>query len=88
MFVILDGEFEARAGGRSLRVLSRGDIFGELAYFDRSGARTAEVVALTRGRVLVLKRKFLTRLRQTDPQAAIDIYESLARVLAERFVRR
>lgn len=84
MFVILAGVFEARAGeGR--RTLGVGDVFGELAFFRKSGRRTADVVALSAGRVLVLRRKFLGRLRAEDPGAAADLLEALARALAERF---
>lgn len=88
MYVILDGRFEARQDGRPLRVMSRGELFGELAFLGRSRTRTAEVVAVTHGRVLVIRRSFLTRLRQSDPQTAIDIYESLASALAARFIAR
>ena len=39
-----------RRHGRSPTVLTRGDIFGEMAFFTKSGERDADMVAPTRGR--------------------------------------
>src|SRR5262249_27249623 len=59
LFLILDGTFEVVRGGRELARLGPGELFGDIAFFTRAGERSATVRALTDGRLLVLRRKFL-----------------------------
>ena len=84
MFVVLDGVFEVFDGDRRLRVLSRGDLIGEIAFFGTAGRRTASVRASSEGQVLVLRRRFIDELREKDPACAADILFHLGRVLADR----
>jgi hypothetical protein len=84
IFVILDGAFEVRDGERRLRVIGRGDVIGEVAFFGSSGRRSASVTSQTEGQVLVLRRHFLDELRRTDPDCAAEILFELARALADR----
>jgi CRP-like cAMP-binding protein len=84
IFVILDGAFEVRDGDRRLRVIERGDVIGEVAFFGSSGRRSASVTAQTDGQVLVLRRHFLDELRRNDPACAAEILFELARALADR----
>src|SRR6185295_10005666 len=85
MYVILEGAFEVAAGGgRRLALLEKGDLFGEIAFFTEAGERTASVRAVTDGRLLVLRRKFLAELTQSDPEAGFQILMNMSRILAER----
>jgi hypothetical protein len=84
IFVILDGTFDVHDGDRRLRVIGRGDVIGEIGFFGSSGRRSASVTAASDGQVLVLRRRFLDELRESDPGCAADILFQLARVLADR----
>ncbi|HXI56076.1 MAG TPA: cyclic nucleotide-binding domain-containing protein [Polyangia bacterium] len=84
VFVIFDGDFEVSSAGRRLAVLTKGDVFGELALFLPTGRRTATIRSLTPGRVLMLRRKFLTELTKEDPELAAQLLFGLGRVMAQR----
>jgi hypothetical protein len=84
VFLILDGLFEVAAEGRRLALLHKGEIFGEVAFFNESGRRTASVRSLMPGRVMVLRRRFLEELIEEDPRAATQILINLGRILAAR----
>lgn len=85
MFVILEGIFEAvDLDGRRLRIMSKGDLFGEVAFFRESGKRSASVRALSDGKLLVLRRRVLSEMMQSDPHSAAQILFSMGRVLSER----
>jgi hypothetical protein len=84
MFLILEGAFEARDGDRRLRVMGKGELFGELAFFLPGHRRTASVWALTDGRVLALRGKTLRDLMETDPKAAAQVLLQVGTVMAER----
>ncbi len=55
-----------------LRVLHGGDVFGEIALLD-GGARTADAIAETNGRLLVVERRDLLQMLQEDPALALRI---------------
>jgi CRP-like cAMP-binding protein len=85
MYVILDGIFEVTdLDGRRLRIMSKGDLFGEIAFFRESGRRSASVRALNEGKLLVLGRRMLSEMMQSDPQSAAQILFNMGRVLSER----
>jgi CRP-like cAMP-binding protein len=84
MYVVLEGAFQVVVDGRRVALLERGDIFGEIAFFTTSGERTASVRALTQGRVLVLRRKFVLELNERDPEAGAQLLMSISRIMAER----
>lgn len=85
MYVILDGVFEVfDALDRRVAMLTRGDPFGEVAFFRENGRRSASVRAVQSGRVLVLRRRFMRDLMSKHPDAAAKILYNLARVLADR----
>src|SRR5262249_58523442 len=48
MFVVLEGTLEARDGDKLLRVMSAGDVFGEIAFL-LGQPRSADVYAATDG---------------------------------------
>ncbi|MDH3402455.1 MAG: cyclic nucleotide-binding domain-containing protein [Acidobacteriota bacterium] len=84
MFIILDGIFEARDGERLLRLMTTGELFGELAFFIPGHRRTASVVAASDGRLLALRGKTLRDLIDVDPQSAAHVLLRLGRIMAER----
>lgn len=85
MYVILEGVFEVIDGNnRRVALLSKGDPFGEVAFFGESGRRSASVRAMEKGRVLVLRRRFLQELMKKDSDTAAQILYTVARVLADR----
>ncbi len=86
MYVIQDGEAEVvlTRDGRPTRLGVRhpGDIFGEMAIFEKE-RRLADVRALTRLRVVTVDRKnFLQRVRE-DPTVAFRIVEQMSHRLRE-----
>jgi CRP-like cAMP-binding protein len=84
LFVIADGVFEVVDGDRRLRLLGEGDVIRETAFFSTAGRRTASVRAVSDGRVVVLRRGDVDRMRQTDPACAAELLFELARVQADR----
>lgn len=83
MFIIEEGrvrvEADTRDGCRVLTELGRGDFFGEMSLLTGE-QRTANVVAATETRVVVLDRETVSPLLAANPQLA----ELISRVLAER----
>jgi CRP-like cAMP-binding protein len=59
-------------------------VIGETAFFSTAGRRTASVRAASDGRVVVLRRGDVDRMRQTDPACAAELLFELARVQADR----
>ncbi len=84
MYLVLDGLFEVTDGDRQLAVMERGDLFGELAFFLPDHRRTADVRALTDGRVLVLRGKTLQGLIENDSKTASRLLLSIGSVMAQR----
>ncbi len=82
MYVIQDGQVEVvvRADGREVRlaVRGKGEIFGEMAIFEKD-VRSADVRALGRARVLTVDRKNLMARIHEDPSLAFRIVQSLSR---------
>jgi CRP-like cAMP-binding protein len=87
MAMLLAGVFEVRVvdARRTPRVR---DAFGEVALLGKTGRLPADVVALTAGRGLAFRRKFLARLRVEAPAAASAIFGALTRGLEERLTDR
>ncbi len=88
IFVILDGQFEVLEHGRRVRVLEKGEVFGEIAFFLDSGRRTATIRSITAGRLLILRRRFIDELLEEDPALAARLLQNLGRVLAARLAYR
>jgi hypothetical protein len=86
LFVVLDGLFEAFDGDRRLRLMSAGDVMGEIAFFGAQGQRTASVRAITDGGMLVVRHHAIDELRAQDPTTAAELLFELARVMATRWV--
>lgn len=87
MFVVLSGLVEVRLPGRAetLAVLDVGQAFGEIAFIADS-QRTADVVAATDARILVLSQSYLRKLMKAAPELAAKLLLNLSRMLCERLV--
>jgi CRP/FNR family cyclic AMP-dependent transcriptional regulator len=86
-YLVLEGELEVRtvsARGRLVRLaaLGRGEIAGEMAVLD-GAARSADMVAVRRTRLLKLTRTSLMEALAAEPRAAIALIEALTRRLRE-----
>ncbi|WP_294610298.1 Crp/Fnr family transcriptional regulator [Roseovarius sp.] len=87
MMLITGGRVEisrtSSDGRRSILThLGAGDMVGELAAFD-GGPRSADVVAATLVRGLVMTRGQIGALLQDNPEAALGVIETLCRRLRE-----
>ena len=94
-YLIVRGQVEIRKGTRSsnpqtLAMLSKNDIFGEMALFDDS-PRMAEAIAHTRVEVITIGREeFNRRLETVDPVIrTISVYlVGRVRHMANEFMKR
>lgn len=87
MFVVLDGTLEVRDGDTLIRVLSPGDIFGEMAFL-LGRPRAADVYAATDGvRVLSLSEATIRRLTESDPSVAARLLLNLSKMLCVRLLQ-
>jgi CRP/FNR family cyclic AMP-dependent transcriptional regulator len=81
LFAILEGQvkvisFSAQGKYAVFNVLSAGDIFGEIALLD-GGERTADVIAITECRLLVIERRDFLPLVHSAPDVAQKLIEVL-----------
>jgi hypothetical protein len=76
VFVVVSGTLEIKRGGRSLREVSRGAVFGELALLD-GAPRSASVEARTQARVLKIPRAEFDALLDEYPEIARGIIRTL-----------
>ena len=88
LFVVLDGVAEVwrqKDNGErlSLALIRTGSVFGEMGFLGRQ-RRSADVVAVTSLRVLVLTQTFLRRAIRCHPEAAALMLRNLSIVLSER----
>jgi len=84
LFAILEGQvkvisFSPRGKYAVFNVLNAGDIFGEIALLD-GGERTADVIALTDCKLIVIERRDFLPLVHSSP----DVAQRLIEVLCER----
>ena len=87
MFVVLDGTLEVRDGEKLLRVLSPGDVFGEIAFLLEQ-PRTADVYAATDGvRILSLSETTLRKMIGTDPAVAAQLLLNISKILCLRILK-
>ena len=87
VFVIVDGELEARFEGGS-RVMGAGALLGEVAFLMES-RRTADVfVHSERARVLCLSERTARNLMAGEPELAGRFLGNLSRILARRLGSR
>ena len=86
MYLVLDGEFEAIRGERRLRLMGKGELFGEIAFFVPGHRRTASVRAVTDGRLLAVRARTLRQLIDSDPATAAQLLVRIGAVMAGRLV--
>jgi CRP/FNR family cyclic AMP-dependent transcriptional regulator len=81
-FVIAEGRFDVKIGGKQVATLGEGEIVGEMALLDGE-PRTATVQAATDGRVMVLDRREFATLLQDTPGVAVKMLKAVAKRLRE-----
>ncbi len=80
-YVILEGEAKVvNRAGRVVNHLYPGDFFGEISLLD-GGPRTASVVSETPMTMLIITRSNFLNVLIEDPQIAVTLMESLARMI-------
>jgi len=87
MFVVLDGTLEVRDGETLVRVMSPGDVFGEIAFL-LGRPRSADVYAATDGvRVLSLSESRIHHMIASDPGVAAQLLLNIAKILCLRILK-
>lgn len=81
-YIIISGTVWVESGGRPLAVLYRGDCFGELAFLRRKG-RMASVIAQQDCQLLKISD---IKIALLPLETQLRIYQSLARITAEKLV--
>lgn len=82
-FVLDDGRAHAEHDGRLLEVFEPGSVFGEMAFFEPSGRRSATIVPETPIRVFSM---FGTNFRQMQMEMP-DVADRLRQLYEERHAR-
>src|SRR5215212_3231888 len=88
LYVITAGSFEVLVptpgGPRRARIFQRGDIFGDLAFFDGE-PRSADVRSAEDSEALIMMTAGFDRLRLAYPRLAVCFVLDLGRILSVRF---
>ena len=79
-FVALAGQAKVQVNGRTVHRVLPGDHFGEISLLD-GGERTATVTTETPMTMLMVSRTNFLTLIEKDPEMAIALMESLARMI-------
>lgn len=77
-YMLLEGTAEVRKGGATVAELKAGDYFGEMALLLEDTPRTADVVATSKAKCLVITQWDLRALISTHPDIGIKIMNELA----------
>ena len=87
MFIVEEGSVSVERGSPRLKsiVLGRGQVFGEVSLLTATG-RTADVIAVEDGRILVLTRQTVIRLMKKTPELMATLLFNIGRILAGRCV--
>jgi hypothetical protein len=87
LFVVLDGTLEVRDEDGIHAVLSKGDVFGEMAFL-LERPRTRDVYAAADGtRILSLSEAQLKKLTDTDPAIAAHLLLNISKMLCLRLLK-
>lgn len=84
MYLVLNGKFEVFANGKSVAVLVKGDLFGEMAFFRKEGKRTATVKSVIDSKVLVISHSSLKKLMHKTPEGALQIFTNIGQIMSDR----
>ncbi len=85
LFVVLSGSAET-SGASDVRLLSRGDYFGELAYLGDS-KRSVTVVATAALHVMEVSWEAFVRLAQSDPSVSLAMVRNRRSTLLDKPAR-
>ena len=77
MYVVLAGEVEVVAHGKTAEIVGPGGIFGEMALVD-GGPRSAAVIAKTDGKIVPIDQKRFMYLIANTPFFAIEVMRTMA----------
>ncbi|HSM02144.1 MAG TPA: cyclic nucleotide-binding domain-containing protein [Acidimicrobiia bacterium] len=77
-YLLLEGTAEVRKAGKAVAELEPGDYFGEMALLLEDTPRTADVVATSKTRCLVITQWDLRALISTHPDIGMKIMNELA----------
>ncbi len=88
MYLILKCLFEVSDEGRHLSTMSKGDLFGKVAFFSHSGLHSAKVRAITEGRLLVVRAKSLGVMIDKDPATAARLLLVIGSIMADRLANQ
>ncbi|MCB0121795.1 MAG: cyclic nucleotide-binding domain-containing protein [Caldilineaceae bacterium] len=83
MYVIIEGRVRVHSGGRTLTMLERGSVFGEMAALDPE-PRSAAVTALEDLRLLRLERIPFLQLITSRPEITTGVIHILCQTLRAR----
>jgi predicted GNAT family N-acyltransferase len=87
VFVVLDGAVEVMRDGKSVALMTRGAVFGEIAFL-LGVDRTADVVAVGDTRVIALRERALNELIASESKLAARFLLNLARIACLKLVDR
>lgn len=82
VYTIISGEAEAMVDGVKVGDISEGEVFGAMAVFTGQ-PRSASVVARTACTVMAVPKDDFVLLIQAQPQAALNLIETLANKITE-----
>ena len=85
VFVVLDGAVEVMRDGKSIALLTRGAVFGEIAFL-LGIERTADVVAVGETKVIALRERALNELIASESKLAARFLLNLARIACLKLV--
>lgn len=83
MYIIIEGRVRVHSGGRTLTILEKGGVFGEMAALDPE-PRSASVTALDNLRLLRLERVPFAALITSQPEITTGIIHILCQTLRAR----
>jgi RimJ/RimL family protein N-acetyltransferase len=87
LYILVEGEAEARSGGNLLAKLGEGKIFGEMGLVEQT-KRSADVVISQPSKVIEIQIPRLVRLMELHPRLGFIVMQNLARGLSEKLRNR
>jgi len=88
LYVVLEGELEARHDGEVLERMDEGTVFGEIAFLLEQG-RSAQVVSVSNAtRVLSISDTVLEKFMRSEPGLTAQLMKNLAVLLARRLLKQ
>ncbi len=84
LYLVLDGDFEAEAGGFDCGTIRRGEIFGEDGFLSTDHRRRLSVRARRDSRVLVLRGRSIEKLARREPRIGTLLHTHLSELSMAR----